>query len=356
MLQGFIPYHVGRAIAFLTSTPRDEEVGNVTQVQSAQHLAHHLLGKKALVIGGTRGIGRGIALELTRGGCAGITVVGRDTSKIVSEMERVASSGSILSGSSGKDGRGQVLTAYSADLYTVDGAAKMVDTLAAAVRSAKDGAIGPFDYVFFTVGCWPNYNDPFTADGIEKTVALDLVARHVVLKLLIEHKLLNRNEVRVMSTLASAQKFPFQSVQRVQKCLEDAAKSVPPGYVPFSLMPVGIAGDAWLREASEKYKSNNIRFVGMFPGLVFTDVATTSFPKWMAPFLRAKLWLISHTEEEAGLSHITVITSENVGRKQVSFFNHLLEARLAHHVALDNEMSKFVFNWLERTYESFVKK
>uniref|UniRef100_A0A7S0ASS1 Uncharacterized protein n=1 Tax=Minutocellus polymorphus TaxID=265543 RepID=A0A7S0ASS1_9STRA len=96
-----------------------------------------------------------------------------------------------------------------ADLFTVSGANKLVGVLA--VASQNDDAnkgnvrVRPFDHVFFTVGCWPNYSDPYTADGVEKVVALDLLARHTVLTGLIRHKLLNTGKdtgARIISTLA----------------------------------------------------------------------------------------------------------------------------------------------------------
>lgn len=345
-MTGIIPYLVSRAI-LLTSTAKDASVGDITPVPiSVEEIpTDRIVGKRALVVGGTRGIGRGIALTLARGG-ASVVVVGRDTSTIVGEMRNVAPM---------PTPNDQDLFAQSADLFTVSGANKLVEELAAADQSdGREDGHKPrqFDYVFFTVGCWPNYRDPYTADGIEKVVALDLVARHAVLSGLIRHKLLNTDKeagVRIISTLASAQQFPFQSADAVRQRLEESIELIPPGRVPFCLMPVGLAGDAWLREASRRYQEHNLHFVGTFPGVVSTEVATTSFPSWMAPLLRAKLWLMASTEEEVGLVHVAIASSDNVGRQDVCFYNHLCEGRRAHDVALDDSLAAFVFDWLEKT-------
>lgn len=308
------------------STPKDPSVGDVTQIASATEL--NLQGKRALVVGGTRGIGRGIAITLAKGGASALTVVGRDTHKIVSQLQAVTPLGSE-----------QVLMTYSADLSTVAGSRQLVEAL-------KEAKTQPFDLVFFTVGCWPTYRAPHTADGIERVVALDLLSHHVILVGLANAGLLSSN-ARVMNTIASTQNFPFQTPESVQQRLKESTSGQNPGMVPFTLFPVAIAGDAWLREASKRFPG--IKFVGMFPGIVSSDLPSSSFPAWIMPLLKAGMWPIAISEEDSGLAHVTVLTSTNVGRHAVSFFNHLLEGRRAHPVALDDELSRYVYDWLENT-------
>ena len=110
---------------------------------------------------------------------------------------------------------------------TVDGALYLCALL-------KDRGV-KFDYLFFTVGSWPDYSAPLSSEGIDKVVALDLLSHHVVLTRLYQHGLL-ANNARVMNTIASTQNFPFQSTAAVLARLEQ-----PPGMLPFTLFPVAVA-------------------------------------------------------------------------------------------------------------------
>ena len=53
----------------------------------------------------------------------------------------------------------------------------------------------------------------------------------------------------------------------------------------------------------------------------------------MMPALTLAMLPIASSEAEAGLAHATVLASPNAGRRRVSYFNHLLEGRLAHPLA-----------------------
>mmetsp|Transcript_150659 Transcript_150659/g.484338 ORF Transcript_150659/g.484338 Transcript_150659/m.484338 type:complete len:351 (+) Transcript_150659:72-1124(+) len=314
----------------VTSCPLDPMVGTLSEsdlqdlVKSTADTRPFLSGRRALVLGGTRGVGRGIAVALAQGG-ASVVVVGRNTSSVLAVL-----------GAAGAN-HGGTMEALSVDLSTVAGGLELISKLK--TRAQK------FDLVFFTVGSWPNYNHPATADGIEAVVALDLLSHHVVLKGLYAGGLLSR-DARVMNTIASTQPFPFVTKSSVI----DRLSATAPGMIPFTLFPIAVAGDAWLRATSKRMPE--LVFVGMFPGIVSTDLPRTSFPGWMMPVLGALMWPIAISEERSGLVHVGVLTSSNVLKRPVSFFNHLLEGREAHLLAYDEELAEGVYNWLDEALES----
>merc|ERR1712154_245452 len=70
--------------------------------------------------------------------------------------------------------------------------------------------------VVFTVGAWPDFDDPYTPEGIHKVVMLDLVARHAILTRLRSFGLLSPDGCVVMSVLGSVVEFPSFLVGDVQ--------------------------------------------------------------------------------------------------------------------------------------------
>ena len=120
---------LGRGLMRLGSCPLDETVGIAAAVSSPSELSPTYEGKRVMVVGGTRGIGRAIASTL-RGAGAHVTVVGRSAvpfthvSKASSDCE-----------------------AFAADLSTTVGCRKLVSEVVAS-------GVPPFHFLVFTVGAW----------------------------------------------------------------------------------------------------------------------------------------------------------------------------------------------------------
>ena len=100
-----------RAVIRAGSTAKDEQVGDATAVASVAELRSAYEGKRALVVGGTRGIGAAIAGTLREAG-ASVTIVGRSCAPVM-------------------PGDGNKHHAFAADLSTVSGCRRLAADLVA---------------------------------------------------------------------------------------------------------------------------------------------------------------------------------------------------------------------------------
>lgn len=317
----------GRLLFTLTlqaaSGPKDLRVGALSGVVETQ-LRARMAGKSALIVGGTRGVGRGIARAVVRTGGT-CTIVGRTAEKASVSLRDAFPGASVK--------------AYPADLSTVSGCA----ALGKALR-ADDSR---FDLVFFTVGTWPDFKQPFTPDGVERVVALDLLARHVVLKRLADDGMLAHDAV-VVNTLASTVYLPFVSRLGVELRLKNNRRPMDlvTGIIN-GLFPVAVAADAYLRSAAETWP--NLTYVGMFPGLVATDIFAASLPEWAVRIFHILSWPFSISEDESGTAHLAIAASPNCRMRNVSYWNHLLESRATHPLAYNDALANYVFDFVDGT-------
>lgn len=302
-----------RAALPLTLCPPDAECATADK-KTVEQLADANKDKHVLCVGGTRGIGKATADVIRRAG-GRVTVVGRSAEEA-------------------RDG-------ISADLSTVGGCQDLERQLVKLGRT--------YDYVLFTIGVWPSHADAQTSDGLHKVFAIDLLSRHCVLGALVRDNLVG-DAVRVMSVLASSQSVPIDRPS-LRSLLEDATR--PDGVTGLArgfqlMLGTAVAADAWLR-AVEHTLPPDACLMGTFPGLLVTDLASSTVPGWlMGPFklLQAPL---SDSDEDCGLKHATILASTNAARRRVSYWAApRLEAHEPHPLAMDSEMGAWLYETLEK--------
>ena len=302
-----------RATLPLALTPYDAECG-VAEAKKLEELAHAYKGKQVLCVGGTKGIGAATA-ETIRAAGGLVTVVGRSAT--------------------GPDG-------VSADLSTVKGCNELEEKLM--------GLGKKFDFVLLTVGVWPSSTDAYTTEGLHKVFAIDLVSRHCVMSALVRNKLVS-DSVRVMSVLASSQNVPIADSSSLRLLLSNAMR--PDGVSGmgdgFRLMfGTALATDAWL-QSMQRTLPEEAHVMGTFPGLLVTDLMSSTFPAWLVPILKLLQAPVSDSDEACGLLHATILASTNAGRRKVSYWAApRLEAHEPHPLAQDAEMAAWLWEALEK--------
>lgn len=324
--------------------PLDPEVGDVEQV-TAEVLSGRFRGKSALIVGGTDGIGRGTAIAMAQAG-ASVVVVGHNPTKaqaVLSNMSAVA-----------KFPKEQQFKAYCVDLFTVEGGL----TLSRQLTGNKTR----FDYVVLSVGMWPDWKDPKTADGLDKVISLDVISRYLVTREILP--LLNPG-ARVMSTLISGWRLIFWKdlASLPATRMKDIALGKVEGHysLPEMLGTAGTIGDTWLELMSHFHPE--VGFIGTFPGVVATDLLDHGFvPKWAIPYVNQMLKGAGLDPVDCGILHATIISSPNAVRRPATYFSVdqkgvsrsnlssvSLEGRLTNPLAYNADFGQWVWSFLEDT-------
>lgn len=308
--------------------PKDPVVGDVERV-SFDELSARFTGRSALVVGGTDGIGRGIALTMAQAG-ASVSVVGHSGEKagwMLGNLSEVA-----------PDPASQGFYAYTQDLLTVRGCLNFTSQLAATDHR--------FDFLVLTLGIWPDREEPRTSDGIDKVIALDVLARYLVTREVLPRLNLG---ARVLSVLGSTARVPpAPSMATVQ----DIASGKKAQYSLLEMLGASSAmGDTWVQVMPKYYNRTDVHYMSTFPGVVGTDLVEHSktFPEWLRPILEAAERVLAMSPQLSGEIHATIISSPNAAKRQTAYFNEMLEGRSTNPLAYDADFGTWVHSFLEET-------
>jgi len=303
----------------LASTAIDPTVGTIDRVEP-DVLVSRFQGKAALVVGGTKGIGRGIAIALAKAG-AHVKIVGRSGGATVVEKMKAAAIGN------------QSFEVLSHDLATAAGCRRLINELKGQPNSR-------LDFLVLTVGVWPDLGNPNTTDGINRVFAIDVLARfHVITGL----RPLLASGARVISVLGSTTYMVLPSIDTIKETITGQRL---PGKWGFDMLSIAaVSADTVLQQAAARMP--NVTFVGTQPGIVATDVIRSTFPSWLADILQTLMKAVALTENQAGELHANILSSPNLARRQVVYVDPNLQAREALRLAYDSDFGSWLWTTLE---------
>eukprot|EP00929_Paragymnodinium_shiwhaense_P098037 TRINITY_DN59590_c0_g1_i1.p1 TRINITY_DN59590_c0_g1~~TRINITY_DN59590_c0_g1_i1.p1 ORF type:complete len:424 (-),score=62.76 TRINITY_DN59590_c0_g1_i1:199-1470(-) len=318
--------------------------------------------KRILVVGGSKGIGRGVALQAAAMGAGAVHIVGSsDAGQTTAKSMRAETPYH----QTHSDEQLQAdFRFFRANLFTLEGCQKLAEDLAAANQAVADSSKDSrYDLVVFTIGQWPDMNSgkPLTPAGYEKGVFLAIIARLAVFNHLAARDMLATNSV-IMYVLASSMDTPpafilpgmsdaFFTTDFVPSMLKPQSEEYRPQLMPVLATEMTVA-DVTLMKLAEMHPDKY--FIGTYPGLIATGIGSTALGErvMQAAFFVARLLGITISERRCGIHHLAIVHglvtgmggASGDGSRQASFWDHKLVARHPPRVALGTEGNAFQDN------------
>jgi len=229
----------------------------------ARQAATDLSGKRALVAGGTSGIGAGAALRLAQAG-ASVTILGRS-----------ASAGAAVLASLRAAGPRGAHAFIACDAFSL----RAVRSCAAAAAAAAGGPGVPLDVLFLSQGMATLQGFTPTAEGLDQKLALHTYSR-AALALELLPRLRAAPAPRVISVLSAGVHAPYA------RWREDPELAPAHYSIKNAADLAGMQNDAWLDGLARERGNERITFVHAAPGGVATNWGA-EFPAWLRWPLRA---------------------------------------------------------------------
>eukprot|EP00808_Paulinella_micropora_P021476 g25917.t1 len=233
----------------------------------------------------------------------------------------------------------------SADLSTIKACLNFIIQLQVGERKTE-----PFDFLVLTLGVWPNWKEPISSEGLDKVVAVDLVARYLLMT-----KVPLKPNARVMSVLASGRWVGQPSLDTFKAMITGSTPVTPFTWASKMMGTLALSADALLlKAASQSHQSQpGIRFIGTHPGIVDTDLSVNTIPKWMHDIVFAvlKMMGMTVTQSQTGTVHALILGSPQLGQvsQRASFWTEDGVARQTHPMAYDQEVQDWLWHFLLQT-------
>ena len=301
----------------------DEEVGKISVVQSFDSLANTYKKKKVLIIGGTRGIGRGVAIAVAKAG-ADVTVVGRSerSGKAIVELLKIKVSAE----------ESDVIKVADQRINYIQGDIGTVKSAKACVASLAEYAAeyGKFDFLVVTAAIFPNWDNLMNEDGLERSFGIAVVGRYIIFNG--AESFLKPNTSRILNVLASGMNtYPFDrelaSGTRMNGSLFEYILNFACG---AELMQIG------LNQRNEFY--NSLTKVSVHPGILKTELHDNQ--GWlMDTFEPLLVKLVGFTEEQAGVRQASILSSSQLVKGRLNYVDEFMIGRkLGSKVPVDDHL------------------
>lgn len=281
-----------RNLRMLTRTPVDSSMGQLERLSAAQ-LESVYGGKRTLIVGGTRGVGRGIARAIVEAG-GDITLSGRSAATGAEAVAYLKTKAKTPS---------QRITFLAGDIGTQKSARALVKKLAEKARTE-----GKYDYMVVTAAVFPDWNELLNEDGLEKSQAIAVVGRYMLYR---HMHLYLKDGGRLLNVLASGEKKARfeRDLLTAQRTVADLFEAISNFGVGNELMQIGV---------QETGKFNNIIRVSTFPGILVTDLHRGQ--GWVFDLIETvAVALTGMSEDECGDRQASILASPRLHKGQLSY-------------------------------------
>lgn len=260
---GVVPIAVGVVVVAIAY--HQYQYNSQMSAVRAANAALNLAGKRAVVVGGTSGIGHGIALRLAQAN-ASVTIVGRSPERgaqIVSEMRRAAGAQSPAH-----------FDFVSCDCFSL---ASVKDCAGELSRGQTKNKPTPLDYLVMTQGMATLQGFTPTDDGLDQKLTLHVYSRATFAESLLP-ALKEAEDARVMSVLSAGVHGSYAN----WKADPDLSKG---SYgAKNAADAAGVYNDIVLDSLSRENK--DVQFIHACPGFVATNWGT-EMPSFVRYLIRA---------------------------------------------------------------------
>lgn len=312
-----------RQLFLLNTGPLDESIGFVPLL-STEELASHVKGKRALLIGGTRGVGYGTALALAQAG-AHVTVVGRSAnsgSKAVSAIQAAVSSDAKVDFISG-------------DIGTVCNSMELIQKI------EESGT--RYDYAVVSAATFPDWTKPLqNEDGVDKSFGIGAVGRFLMYRNM--HSFMNDHS-RILNVMASEGKLPVRMWDRDLASGKRNVTGLVDGILNFALGNE-IMIDS-LYKFDDHYAKGSFTMMSTHPGMLKTDLHRgqgLAFDIIEGVFVG----LMGVSEETAGVRQTSNLLAAKLHKNELSYVDQFGFGRLRDEVSASfvDEQAEWLWSFL----------